>query len=138
MRNALCLVPKGRQHVAEVLDFARTCDTHPLFARGLLAAGLLAVWQGDDSAALGHLEEAHAAAQRLRDTKGIAYAPTFLGRVARDQGDDARAVSLGMESVRLMRGLDDSWALGVALTFLGFALEPKNLSAAERCFEERR
>jgi non-specific serine/threonine protein kinase len=53
------------------------------------------------------------------DTQSYAYALTFLGLAAAQQGDSETARSVGTESVVLFRQVGDAWGLAMALYCLG-------------------
>jgi ATP/maltotriose-dependent transcriptional regulator MalT len=64
------------------------------------------------------LEEGLKIWRTLGDTRGTAFALTFLGRVAQQLGE-GRAADLGEESVALFREHGDKWGLALSLDFLG-------------------
>jgi non-specific serine/threonine protein kinase len=127
---------EGRLRLAELLGLARAAGPSPTVARGLVSAGLLAMWQADYAAARTHLEGALTLARQHGDRRAAAYALAFLNRVRRDQGDDTQAQLLGAEAVAIFRELGDPWGLAVALHFLGLANEAADVSAARSLFEE--
>jgi non-specific serine/threonine protein kinase len=127
---------EGRQRMAELLTLTRAAGISSILARGLVSAGLLAVWQADYTAARPHLERALTMARHYGDRRAEAYALAFLNRVRRDQGDDLQARVLGTEAVDIFRELDDRWGLAVALHFLGLANEAADVSLARGLFEE--
>jgi predicted ATPase/DNA-binding CsgD family transcriptional regulator len=104
--------------------------------QALLGAGLLALWQGSYAAARTALQEGLAIGWETGDRRCTAYALAFLGRVARDQGDETTARSLGEQGVALFRQVDEPWGLAVALHFLGLALVRADAGAARPFFEE--
>jgi len=126
---------EGRRRSAEVLELPQLAGRNRHRAKALLAAGQLALWQADYTAARTLLTESLEIARELGDPTVIAPALTFLGRVARDQGDDA-ATALGAESVEIFRQLGDDWGCGVALHFLGLAVARDDPAAAHSLFEE--
>ena len=116
-------------------------------AQALLGTGLLALWQGSYSTARAALQESLAIGRQSDDRRCAAYALAFLGRVARDQGDETTARTLGEQGVTLFReamgkqgphGRSDGepWGLAVALHFLGLALVRNDAEAARPLFEE--
>jgi non-specific serine/threonine protein kinase len=127
---------EGRRRTADLLSLARPAGPGALLARGLVGAGLLAMWQADYPAATSHLEEALTMARRSGDQHATAYALAFLNRVRRDQGDEDNARVLGTEAVELFRRLDDRWGLAMGLHFLGLACEAADTSVARQLFEE--
>jgi predicted ATPase len=60
---------EGRQRLAELLALARASGPRQVLARGLVSAGLLAMWQADYAAAAAHLEEALTLAGRFGDRR---------------------------------------------------------------------
>jgi len=126
---------EGRQHVDEILGMAPLAARGPLRAKGRLIAGQLALWQGDYEHARPALAESLDIARELGDVRTLALGLTFLGRVARDQGNP-QAASLGAEGVELFRRLGDTWGCGLALHFLGLAVARHDSTAARPLFEE--
>jgi predicted ATPase/DNA-binding CsgD family transcriptional regulator len=127
---------EGRQRVAELLRLARPAGASALLSRGLVSAGLLAMWQADYLAGSAYLEDACTMARRFADQSAEAFALAFLTRVRRDQGDEATAQHVGANAVKLFRRQDDAWGLAVALHFLGLATEARDVRAARLLFEE--
>ena len=127
---------EGRQWLAELLARPGAVTRDHLRGDALVSAGLLALWHGDYDAARSLLAEGCAIGQEIQDQSIVAYARTFLGRVARDQGDDHLARSFGTDSVARFRQLDDNWGLGLALHFLGLAEDLHTPAAAQEQFEE--
>jgi DNA-binding CsgD family transcriptional regulator len=126
---------EGRARIAEILQLPQLADPGPLRGRALLAAGQLALWQGDYPPARALLAESLEIAREVGEPRDVALALTFLGRVARDQGDEA-ARALGEESVELFRSVGDTWGCGVALHFLGLAVAGQEPGSARPLFEE--
>ncbi|HZO25051.1 MAG TPA: tetratricopeptide repeat protein [Chloroflexota bacterium] len=104
--------------------------------QALLGSGLLALWQGSYASARAALQESLAIGRACGDRRCTAYALAFLGRVARDQGDESTARTLGEQGVTLFRELGEPWGLAVALHFLGLALVRSDVGAARPLFEE--
>jgi predicted ATPase/DNA-binding CsgD family transcriptional regulator len=131
---------EGRARLGELLTLGQVAGRTRERARATVAAGQLALWQGDYEAARRLLREGLALARAPgaagRDDRAAAYALTFLSREARDRGDGASARALGAEAVGLFRRLDDPWGLALALHFAGLATEPVDLAAAAALFEE--
>jgi predicted ATPase len=84
-------------------------------ARALLAAALLAAWQGhiDPSEAL--WQEGLVLYRQLGDTRGIATSLRWLAWVASRKGDQSASCQLLEESVTLLRELGDKEALAWSL-----------------------
>jgi predicted ATPase/DNA-binding CsgD family transcriptional regulator len=104
--------------------------------RALLGAGLLALWQGSYASARASLQESLVIGRENDDRRCTAYALAFLGRVARDQGDETTARTLGGEGVAQFRAVGEPWGLAVALHFLGLAVVRSDAGAARPLFEE--
>jgi hypothetical protein len=117
---------EGRQRMAELLTLTRAAGASPVLARGLVSAGLLALWQADYTAARTHLERALTMARHYSDRRAEAYALAFLNRVRRDQGDDPQARVFGTEAVAIVRQSLAGWRRlghrrGPVLCLAGFA-----------------
>jgi predicted ATPase/class 3 adenylate cyclase len=91
-------------------------------ARALLTRGLLALLQGDRTAAEPWQEQAAALAQAAGDRRTTAYALISLGRLAWDQSDWERAASRFEASLTLFRQLGDRRGTGIALNSLALIL----------------
>jgi non-specific serine/threonine protein kinase len=99
--------------------------------------GLIALWQGDYSAARAHLEESLAAAHVAAYRVDEAIALGNLAWVALMQAAYPTARALGEESQALARAVGDDWALCLSLiTLEQVALGQGELSTARRLVEE--
>jgi predicted ATPase/DNA-binding CsgD family transcriptional regulator len=127
---------EGRQRLTRLLALPSQSADDAARAKALNSAGLLAIWQGDYTAARGLLDEGLGLGCRAGDQEGIAWALLFLGRIARDQGDAPGARAQSEEAVAIFRQLGDDWALGFALHFLVLAREMADADAARAAFEE--
>jgi predicted ATPase/transcriptional regulator with XRE-family HTH domain len=106
-------------------------------ARALLAAGVLAVYQGDNAAAGTWLAEAAAMGRAAGDLKTTANALSSLGVTALQQDDLARAKAYLEESQALMRALGERRGLAVVQTNLGIVVYAQgNLEQAADAFSQ--
>jgi len=126
---------EGRERLTTLLR-ATAPAINSTQAKALHAAGLLAVWQGDFGSARALLDEGLAVAHELSDSRSVAFALTFLGRVCRDEGDVETSRAYGARGVALFRELGDDWDLAFSLHFLGLALAWSDNDAAQAAFEE--
>ena len=88
-------------------------------SRALHAAGFLAHYQGDYSAARARYEESLAIRKELDDRAGVAAIFNNLGNVALELGDYASARTMLEESLVIARELGDQLAIANALGNLG-------------------
>jgi predicted ATPase len=91
----------------------------PYRARARSGAGALAWAQGDYVTARTHLEASRELHQQLEDSRGLAYAMTFLGLVSLGQGELEAARALCTESASRLQALGDYWGEALALNWLG-------------------
>jgi DNA-binding CsgD family transcriptional regulator/tetratricopeptide (TPR) repeat protein len=84
-------------------------------ARALLAAALLAAWQGDIDPSEALWQEGLVLYRELGDTRGIATSLRWLAWVASRKGDQIASCQLLEESVTLLRELGDKEALAWSL-----------------------
>ena len=131
-------IEEWRQLLDGLLAVPTTGDRAVVAARvgGLVAAGQLGVWRGDQARARARLDEALALAESIGDGVGAAYAMALASRLSRDGGDATGARVLGERAVTLFRAADDPWGLGLALYFLGLVREAEDTPAATALFEE--
>ena len=106
-------------------------------ARALRAAGVLALYQGDEGVAERWLEQATALGRLADDPRTVAHALSSLGVVALGQGDPTRAEVRLEESLSLMREVGGGRDVASALTNLGIAMYMKeDMERAEAAFAE--
>jgi predicted ATPase/DNA-binding CsgD family transcriptional regulator len=122
---------QGRGHLSEGrrwLDalLERVPDNAAVRARGLAAAGNLAMMQGDLGAAMSILEESHARAERDGNAAVRAFSLQYLGLGSMFQGDRARAVSLFEEALRIDRATGDRAAVSATENMLAMTLLLEN------------
>lgn len=108
-----------------------------LLARAHYGAGLLALLQGDYSAAIAALDTASALFTDLGDREGLAYVACSQGLVAWFQGDQAAALALLTRSAELYRAITHTWGTADALHYLGHVvLEQGDTTSASALFAE--
>jgi tetratricopeptide (TPR) repeat protein len=112
---------------------------NPVRAKGLLAAGHLAHYQGDGARALPWLDEALALLRALGDVNWRAFALFARGVAAEDRGDYARARADLGEAVATLRATGDEDQLAWFRLHLGIvAYGEGDLAAAATLGEEAR
>jgi len=142
MAARLWLYWEGRFHLSEGREWlslllALQASPSPARAKGLWAAGYLALLQSDVTAALPLLEESRRLAAQTSDGAALAYATQFLGFAALYQGDLAKSVTLAEEGLRLHRLAGNGPAVAGALLHLGVTRSFQgDLDAAGRLYEE--
>jgi predicted ATPase/class 3 adenylate cyclase len=108
-----------------------------LRAKALIAAGRVAGWHSDWSAASALLEEAVELCRRLGDTEGVGRCLGFIGHVRLFQGDVAGAAEALNEGVELARRTDDRQGLARALSNAAWsAIEERDFDRARLMWEE--
>jgi predicted ATPase len=106
-------------------------------ARALRAAGVLALYQGDEAAAGNWLEQAVELGRAVNDPRTVANALNSLGVMTLGQGDLALAEAHLAESLALMREVGKSRDVSSVLTNLGIvAYMQGDLERAEVVFAE--
>nr|MBF6590632.1 helix-turn-helix domain-containing protein [Ktedonobacterales bacterium] len=106
-------------------------------ARALFAAGVLAVYQGDNTTAETWLEEATAVGQAVGDRPTTARALNMLGVMAMHQGELALAGARLEESLVLMHEAGERRDIAVVLTNLGIVFYSQDdLARAATAFGE--
>jgi predicted ATPase/class 3 adenylate cyclase len=108
-----------------------------LRAKALTAAGRVAGWACDWSAASVLLAEAVDLCRRLGDTAGVGRCLGFMGHVRLFQGDVSGAAAALNEAVELARRTDDRQSLARALSNAAWsAIEARDFDRARRMWEE--
>jgi predicted ATPase/transcriptional regulator with XRE-family HTH domain len=106
-------------------------------ARALRAAGVLALYQGDQAAAGVWLEQATALGRVVGDPLTVANALSSLGTTAMHQGDLERAGACLEESLALMRAVGERRDIAAVQINLGIVVYLRDdLERAETCFVE--
>ena len=118
---------QGRGHLSEGrrwLDalLERIPEPNPIRARGLAAAGNLALMQGDLAASIAILQQSRAQAQRDGNAAVMAFALQYLALASMFQGDRARARSLFDEAIAIERALGDRAALSATQNMLAMTM----------------
>ncbi|MDP2624274.1 MAG: tetratricopeptide repeat protein [Actinomycetota bacterium] len=123
---------EGRNWLEQALE-ASGDATPAVLAHALMGAGDLAVGQGDDVAARGHLEQALALADELGDDAGAAASLTRLAGLLHREGDLQGATRLFEDALVRARRADDPSRVGLILSSLALWSEDQGNSAeAER------
>jgi predicted ATPase/transcriptional regulator with XRE-family HTH domain len=105
--------------------------------KAVYSAGLLALDQGDYSAARSLLEQSLTLWRDLGDKRGIAKALSSLGNVANEQGDYPLARSLHEEGLALRREVGSKIDVAISITNLASVLkEQREFDSACSLFEE--
>lgn len=109
---------EGRSWLEAALAISNPAEVSVPRAKALSAVGALAYLQSDLAVARAWLQESLLIWEALDEKRGLAFALTFLGRVADRQGDPLGGV-YGERSVELFREIGDRWGLALSLDFLG-------------------
>jgi non-specific serine/threonine protein kinase len=133
-----------RGFLAEGRDwFARLLDAVPIYlrtrlrARGLYAAALFAILQGDYAAGKGLLEESLMIFREIDDSRNVAYALDSLAYLAIEQGEYPQAEAVAREAVDLLRARSSREGLCFSLIHLAIALQRRGQWPAAREFYEQ-
>lgn len=110
---------EGRAYLDAALDYQEVQQEPALRAKGLNAAGIMAVSQDDHGAARRRLTEAAALYEELGDRRGLAGALNNLGMVAQATGEADRARDLYLQALALNRDLGNRLWEGMNLNNLG-------------------
>jgi predicted ATPase len=111
---------EGRAWLAPLLASAASPGvTAGARVKGLIAAGALAIKQGDYPAAAQVLQASLTLAREVEDKPGIAHTLGVLGWMAVAQDDYTQAIAWSEESLRLYREIGDKWGIAQALSNLG-------------------
>ncbi len=109
---------EGRDRLAKLLKLDGSKSRSNTRARVLFAAGVLAIEQGDYTAALALLEESRDIARELNDQRGFGIALNALAANARDRGDLGASRSLFEQSLAVWRDLGDRVVVARSLSNL--------------------
>jgi non-specific serine/threonine protein kinase len=127
---------EGRQWTEEALSRGRRAPA-PVRAKALLAAGALASYMGDGTAADLFLEESVALARGTGQQWVAAHSLFFWAMLAIRQGSYAQAAARAQESLTLAQKVDDPWLRARPATALGLAaLHQDDPVSARSFFEE--
>jgi len=129
---------EGRTWVERLLALADTgAASGGIRARALRAAGVLALYQGDEAAAGSWLGQAVALGRAAGDPRTVANALSSLGVMALGQGDLEQAAAHLEESLALMRELSERRGVASVLTNLGIVFYSQGgMERAETAFAE--
>jgi predicted ATPase/transcriptional regulator with XRE-family HTH domain len=131
---------EGRTWVEGLLkqgEDTAAADSGEARTRALFAAGTLALYQGDKTAAETWLEQAAARGRAEGDLGTAANALSSLGVVAMQQGHLEQAGARLDESLTLARAVGERRGIAVVLTNLGIVVYLQHdLSRAADCFSE--
>jgi predicted ATPase/DNA-binding CsgD family transcriptional regulator len=128
-------ISEGREWLTALL--ATQAPPSPARAKGMWAAGYLALLQSDVTAAFPLLEESRRLAGQAGDNAALAYATQYLGFAALYEGDIPRSTSLVEEGLRLHRIVSNGPGAAGALLHLGMTRSFQgDLQAAGRLYEE--
>ncbi len=117
---------EGRDMLDKVLKLPAEARLDKDRRRALFSAGVLAVEQGDYTAADRLIGESLDISRRLGDRHGVAVSLNALAVNARDRGDVPSALSLLEESLELWRELGDLRSIAQALSNLANVVKLQN------------
>ncbi len=112
-------ISEGRERLSRVLSGTGTAKQTAARAEALIGAGILALRQGEYSAARALFYGSLGIQRALGDKSGIAQTLNNLGLAARKQGDYAEARALHEESLAIRRELGYKLGIASALNNLG-------------------
>jgi non-specific serine/threonine protein kinase len=141
LASRLCWFWSSRGYLREAREWFEGFLGRPTSATtrgfGLLQAGTILQWQGDDEGAKALYEEALSIFQECGDRLHVAYAQRGLASVAIDRGDYDQAAALLAESGEVLLAGGTGWDRPFALYLAGrvAAVEGKSAEAASRFAE---
>ena len=121
---------EGREWFARLLDVVPIDLRTRLRARGLYAAALFAILQGDYAAGKGLLQESLMIFREIDDPRNVAYALDSLAYLAIEQGEYPEAEARAREAVDLLRARGSREGLCFSLIHLAIALRRRGEWAA--------
>ena len=121
---------EGREWFARLLDAVPIDLRTRLRARGLYAAALFAILQGDYAAGKGLLQESLMLFREIDDPRNVAYALDSLAYLAIEQGEYPEAEARAREAVDLLRARSSREGLCFSLIHLAIALRQQGQWAA--------
>jgi tetratricopeptide (TPR) repeat protein len=128
---------EGRDRLGKLLKLPEAAKHINARMRGLFAAGVLAVAQGDYVSADALIKQSLEIARNLDDKRSIAISLNALAVTARDHGDLAVSRALFEESLVLWREQQDALAVARALSNLGSVVKlQKDYTQARSFYEE--
>jgi predicted ATPase len=114
-----CYLSEGSGWTASALQRSSAAGSTTARAQALYGAGILAIHEGDYTAAAPHLDQALAIFRAAGDQHSIGRALMNRGFVAYNLGDYAVARTLLQESLPILRAVGDTSARAHALSTLG-------------------
>jgi non-specific serine/threonine protein kinase len=128
---------EGREWYARLLDVVPIDLRTRLYARGLYAAALFAILQGDYAAGKGLLQESLMVFREIDDPRNVAYALDSLAYLAIEQGEYSEAEVRAREAVDLLRARGSREGLCFSLIHLAIALRWRGeWAAAHELYEQ--
>jgi predicted ATPase len=128
---------EGREWFARLLDAVPIDLRTRLRARGLYAAALFAILQGDYAAGKGQLQESLTIFREIDDPRNVAYALDSLAYLAIEQGEYPEAEARAREAVDLLRARSSREGLCFSLIHLAIALRWRGEWAAAHELHEQ-
>jgi predicted ATPase/transcriptional regulator with XRE-family HTH domain len=113
---------EGRQWYLTLLSDELPDIPADVRAKALIAAGDLAIWQGDINGAMLHLEEGYLLWRSIGDRERMAGSLRSLASVALELGQFERADTLLLESRELAQELGNIWEMAAATNLLGLSV----------------
>jgi len=128
---------EGREWYARLLDVVPIDLRTRLRARGLYAAALFAILQGDYAAGKGQLQESLMIFREIDDPRNVAYTLDSLAYLAIEQGEYPEAEARAREAVDLLRARGSREGLCFSLIHLAIALRSRGeWAAAHELYEQ--
>jgi non-specific serine/threonine protein kinase len=121
---------EGREWFARLLDVVPIDLRTRLRARGLYAAALFAILQGDYAPGKGLLQESLMLFREIDDPRNVAYALDSLAYLAIEQGEYPEAEARAREAVDLLRARSSREGLCFSLIHLAISLRHQGHWAA--------
>ncbi len=112
---------EGRERLREIAALGGAGAYPSLLAKVQFWVGMLALEQGDTTAARAAFEGIREAAQRMGDRALLSDAYTQLGFLAAAAGDFATGRTWGEDALAIRRVVGDPWHIAISLRFVGAA-----------------
>lgn len=129
---------EGRETLQRLLSLAEGLDCSPVLRlKTLNAAGRMAIFQGDTTAARAYMEQALALGHELGDRQGVSVSLNTLGHVAKILEDYGAATGLFEQSLAISKELDDRRGMAQSLNDLGSVAQVQGDHIATRNFKEQ-
>lgn len=128
---------EGRRWIDAAFGLGDSPEAAPWRGKALLAASVLALYQGDFAVARDMSEQALRSFEAIEDREGIASALSRLGQCAWKQGDFASAREYYHRSLSILRELEQLRSVAGALFNLGcLEIDQGNYEEAGRLYAE--